>query len=124
MTFPDPVEVEPRLEFGECLQVAVQRPGHLPDNPEAGIAGFAGLAGELLDLPEHVQRLEPLRERLLEDRQSALAHLCVDVDALGRERIEDALSAVVDNTDAKLAAIEAGADVRDGDRQLLVALVV
>src|SRR6185369_5353211 len=115
MTFPDSVEVEPRLELGECLQVAIQRPGHLPDDPEAGMAGFARLNGEPLDLPKHVHRLEPVRERLLEERQSALAHLCVGVNALGRERIKNALSAVVDNANTKLAAIEAGADVRRGD---------
>src|SRR5688572_11769612 len=34
------------------------------------------------------------------------------------------ITLVVDNADTKLAAIEAGADVRDGDRQLLVALLL
>ena len=124
VTFPDAVEVEPRLELGERLQVAVQRPGHFPDNPEAGMAGAAGPSGVMLDLPKHVLRLEPLRERLLEDHQPAFAHLGACVDALRRERIEDVLSAIVDDTDTKLAALEAGADVRDGDRHLLVALVV
>src|SRR6202030_1508784 len=101
-----------------------QRPRHLPDNPKAGIAGFAGLAGELLDLREHVQRLEPVRERLLAEREPALAPLCADVDARGHERIENALSAVVDDADTKLATIEAGADVRDGVRHFLVAIFV
>src|SRR4029077_1968253 len=65
-----------------------------------------------------------LRERLLDDHQPAFAHLGACVDALGRERIEDVLSAIVDDTDTKFVALEAGADVRDGDRHLLVALVV
>src|SRR6185295_3192882 len=85
------------------------------------MAGFAGLAGELLNLPEHVQGLESLRERPLEEHQTALAHLRVDVDARGRERIENALTAVVDDTDTKLPAIEAGSYVRDGNSHLLVA---
>src|ERR1700730_5127021 len=124
MTFPDPVEVEPRLELGELFQAAVQRPGHFPDNSEAGMAGVAGPLGPLLDLPKHVPRLEFLCQRLLEDLESALAQLCVDIDALRRERVEDALSAVVDDTDTKLAALEAGANVRNGDRHFLVAPVV
>src|ERR1700730_1325695 len=124
VTFPDAVEVEPRLELGERLQVAVQRPGHFSDDPEAGMAGPAGTSGVMLDLRKHVLRLEPLRQRLLEEHQPASAHLGARVDALGRERIEDVFSAIVDHTDAKLAALETGADVRDGDRHLLVALVV
>jgi hypothetical protein len=78
----------------------------------------------LLDLGEHVLRLESLRQRLLEEHQAAFAHLGGCVDALGRERVEDVLSAIVDDTDTQLAALEAGAGVRDGDCHLLVALVV
>jgi hypothetical protein len=65
-----------------------------------------------------------MRERLLEDRQAAFAHLCGDIDALGGERRGNARSAVVDNTDAKLAASEPGADIRNGDRHFRIALLI
>ncbi len=88
------------------------------------MARVAGPLGPLLDLPEHVPRLEVLRERFLEDRESALAQRRVDIDALGLERIEDALCAVVGDADAKLAALEADANVRCGDRHFLFEPVV
>jgi hypothetical protein len=65
-----------------------------------------------------------LRKRPLEENQSAPADLRVNINALGRECIADLISAVVDDTNAKLAVIETGADVRNGDRHFLVALVV
>ena len=124
MTLPDSVEIEPRFKLGEFLQVATQRPGHFPDNPKAGIAGIAGPASILLDLSKHVLRLEPLRKRVLQERETASAHLFIDVYALGRERIENAVFTIVDDPDTQLAAIKSGADVRGGDRCLPFAPVV
>ncbi len=124
MTFEDPVEVEPRLVLGETFQAAVECPGHFPDDSEAGVAGVASAFRPLLDLPEHVPRLQSLGQRFLEEHESALSPHRVDIDSLGCERPEDALSAVVDDTDAKLATLEAGANVRDGDPHFVFAPVV
>src|SRR5258708_24276068 len=88
------------------------------------MAGLARLLAPTLDLPNHVQRLEVPREPPLEEDEPALAQLRGDIDALGDEPFDNGLAPVVDDTDAPLAALEAGANVGSDHRHFLLAPVV
>src|SRR5258708_34876181 len=88
------------------------------------MAGLARLLAPTLDLPNHVQRLEAPREPPLEEDEPALAQLRGDIDALGDEPFDNGLAPVVDDTDAPLAALEAGANVGSDHRHFLLAPVV